>query len=858
MVAASIRDIHFHAGTAPSAGPAVDATPVVRRPVHFKAPPRHPSFTGRQQVLEEVRRRLGSGFAAVLPSSRTLYGLGGIGKTQIALEYAHRFRAEYDLVWWIDAEQPEAIAATLADLARDLGLPVGDGVGQAVDAALAALRRGEPVARWLLVFDNADDPADLLPYLPGGAGHVLVTSRNPGWGRVAEALPVTVFSRAESVAHLCRRVGGLTGADADAVAEAVGDLPLAVEVAAAWLAATGMPVGSYLDQLRGATARVLSLDRPVDYPASVAATWSVSIARLRQQSPAAVRLLHLCALMAPEPIAMRLLYGEATAAALARHHPAAGDPLAVADAIRLIGRYSLARVDAVRRTVQLHRLVQAVIRSALTEEEHRAAAHDVHLVLAGARPAGADVDDPANWPAFIEIWPHLSACDPRACHAPEARHLLLDRVRYLWKRGALAAAETLSGDLAPLWTRELGADHPQTLHLLFRRANVLRSFGRHHDALALDEDVLERRRATLGPHHPDTLTTAGSVGADHRVLGAFRTALALDLDTHRHLRDTLGPDDPRTLSMAHNLAIDHRLAGDSRTALDLDRDTLRRRTRVLGPRHPYTLSSQYCLARDLRDLGDVAGSLVLLAETTAHFDALPFPDLPDHLRTAASTAVSLRRAGRPAEALATAAGAHDRYLERFGADDLETLVCAAALAAAHGAVGDHTAARALTADIHRRYRRRLGEDHPFTLAAAANLALHLRAGGDPVGAVGHGEPVLAALGGALGDRHPFTVKARLNLANARAGAGRHHDALPLHLSALADLTELSGPDHPDTLTAAANLAATLRALGRTDEATARHARALAALADRLGEHHPCTDAVRRWEAVDQDLEPQPF
>ncbi|MFD5922545.1 FxSxx-COOH system tetratricopeptide repeat protein [Kitasatospora sp. NPDC058201] len=852
-MAGSVRDIHMHGG---------GTAPAVHRPARlgavFKAPPRYPSFTGRRDVLEQLSRRLGTGFTAVLPSSQSLYGLGGIGKTQIALEYAHCFRAEYDLVWWIDAEQSDAIAASLADLARELGLPVGEEVGQAADAALAALRRGEPASRWLLVFDNADAPADLLPYLPSGAGHVLVTSRNPDWSRVAETLPIAVFSRRESVEHLCRRVGGLTGADADAVAEAVGDLPLAVEVAAGWLSATGIPVESYLTQLRGATARALSTGHPVDYPASVAATWSVSITQLRQQSPAAARLLQLCALMAPEPIAVRLLYSEPMVRALARHDPGADGPFAVAEAIRAIGRYSLARVDTTRRTVQLHRLVQAVIRSTLTDDERHTAAHDVHLVLAGARPAAGGIDDPANWPAFIEIWPHLSACSTRECDAPEARQLLIDRVRYLWKRGALTDADTLSAALVPLWTQRLGPDGPETLLLLFQRANILRSMGHYRDALALDETVLERRRTAFGPYHPTTLASAGSVAADHRVLGAFRTALDLDLDTYRHLRDTVGPDDPRALSMAHNLAIDHRLAGDSRAARDLDRDTLRRRTEILGPRHPYTLSTKYCLARDLRDLGDHQGSLDLLTEATADLAEVPWPHLPEHLRTAASTGVALRRVGRPGEALALALATYQRYLERFAEDDPETLVCALALAAAHSALGDHGSAGPLTAEVLDRYQHRLGDTHPFTLACAANRAMYLRAEGDPAGAVEQGEPVLAALGRALGDRHPLTAKARLNLANAYGETGRHGDALLLHRRALGDLTELYGPNHPDTLTSAANLAAALRVLGRTAEATTLHTRALAALADLLGHDHPHTCAVLRWEAVDQDLEPQPF
>ncbi|MER7579621.1 FxSxx-COOH system tetratricopeptide repeat protein [Kitasatospora sp. NPDC097691] len=836
-------------------------------PAHFKAPPRHPSFTGRGAVLAHLHRQLGGGLAAVLPTSRTLYGLGGIGKTQIALEYAHRFKTQYDLVWWIDAEQPELIRPALADVARELGLQVGDSVAEAADAALAALRRGAPAASWLLVFDNAEEPADILPFLPGGPGHILVTSRNPEWSRVAEALAVNVFTREESTEHLCRRVPGLTAQQADAVAEELGDLPLAVEVAAAWLDTTAMPVDTYLAQLRNATVQVLSMGRPADYPASLAAAWNVSTPRLRAHAPGATRLLQLCAHFAPEPIAMRLLYSDPMIGALARHDPRPDGslpdgprpdgPLALAEAIRAIGRYSLARVDTGRGTVQLHRLVQAVVRDGMTEEERRTAAHDVHLVLASARPARGGVDDPANWPAFDDIWPHLGACSTYDCDDPEPRELLIDRVRYLWKRGELQRADDLSGTLIPRWTAKLGADHPQTLLLRFQQANVLRSQGRYREAYALDESVLERQRAVLGEHHPHTLTTAGSLGADHRVLGRFHVALTLDHDTYARSRTLFGADNPRTLTMGHNLAIGHRLVGDSQAARDLDRETLDRRTKVLGPRHPYTLTSKFCLARDLRDLGEFRASIDLLAEVVADLGTVLDPDLPENLRAATSLAVSLRRAGRLREAHAINAATHERFAQRYGEDSPDALVCAVNLAADHSAAGDDDLARALTVRLHAAHRRLFGSDHPFTLACAANLALYLRTSGDAAAAVAHGEAVVGALAERLGPRHPFTLKATINLANAHTDAGHHTAALPLLRQALDDLRTSHGEQHPDTLACTADLARTLRALDHPAEATDLHTTALVALTHHLGADHPDTRRARDRQPIDRDLETQP-
>ncbi|MEV0533900.1 FxSxx-COOH system tetratricopeptide repeat protein [Kitasatospora sp. NPDC050463] len=823
-------------------------------PTHFKVPPRHPSFTGRRAVLEHLHHRLGAGVAAVLPTSQTLYGLGGIGKTQLALEYAHRYRAEYDLIWWIDAEQTESVALALAGLARRLGLPVGDSVAEAAEAAREALGRGTPTTRWLLVFDNADEPADLRPYFPDGPGRILVTSRNLGWTRAADALEVDVFTRRESAEHLRRRVRGLTTGDADAVAEALGDLPLAVEVAAAWLDATAMPVPAYLAQLRHA----LSAEGAFDYPRSVAATWGVSISRLRVQSPAAARLLQLCAYFAPEPISTGLLYGDRMVEALGEADPAVTDAFAVAAAVRALGRYSLARVDAEAGGLQLHRLVQAVVRDELGTPLDRALAkHTVHRILTGARPLVGETDDPANWPAFEEIWPHLEPSEAPLCDEPETRVLLIDRVRYLWKRGELNQALAVGRSLDALWVEQLGSDDEQTLLLRFQTANVLRAQGKHAAALALDEFTLARQRALLGEHHPHTLLTAGSLAADCRALGRFREALDLDRRTLDQVRALFGDEHPRTLAMANNLAIDHRLAGDSAAARDLDRENLERRTAVLGPRHPYTLSTKTCLARDLRELGDHEGAIELLGEVMADLDGVLGPDLPEHLRNATLLGAALRRAGRLTEASRITAETFERYRDRYGLETPDALVCALSRAADHSAAGDQTAAHELTVRVHGAYRRMFDDEHPFTLACTNNLGVYLRRAADSRSAVRHGRATADALHRAVGPAHPFTLAATANLANALADEGGWDEAEQLHRRALVGLTGRYGPDHPDALAGRADLALTLMRSGGDPAAPERHRRAVADLARRLGEEHPDTRAARALRPIDRELETQP-
>ena len=180
------------AGSALADGPRFPGTV----PRIWNAPARNADFTGRAETLELLRDKLSGSGAVVV--AQALYGLGGVGKTQLALEYAHRFMADYDLVWWVPSERSEEISQSLADLARKMELRVGDNVAEAAEAALEELRR-DTIPRWLLIFDNGDNPKQLEAYLPMGSGHVIITSRNQSWTNSADLLEVDVFSREESV-----------------------------------------------------------------------------------------------------------------------------------------------------------------------------------------------------------------------------------------------------------------------------------------------------------------------------------------------------------------------------------------------------------------------------------------------------------------------------------------------------------------------------------------------------------------------------------------------------------------------------------------------------------------------------------
>jgi CO dehydrogenase nickel-insertion accessory protein CooC1 len=822
----------------------------------WSAPARNVDFTGRTETLELLRDKLSGGGAVAV--AEALYGLGGVGKSQLALEYAHRFMADYDLVWWVPSGRVEEISRSLADLARKLELRVGANVAEAAEAALEELRR-DVIPRWLLIFDNADDPKQLESWLPVGSGHVIITSRNQGWTSTADQLEVNEFSREESIAHLLRHVPRLDPADADRVAEALGDLPLAVEQASAWLEQTGMSAQTYLEELSTPPAtRILALNQPLDYPMPVAATWNTSFDQLRDRSPAAVRLLQILAFCSPGPISMNLLFSDETIQSLLPYDPTLTERLMLGRIIRDISRSALVRVNHGRNSLQIHPLVQAVIRAQMTDAEQARVRHELHQILVGARPRQGDTDDPSNWPAYETIWPHLASSMAEECDDPWTRQLLIDRVRYQWKVGELESSLALAYRIDATWSRQLGEDDQQTLLLRFNIANVLRSEGRYREARDLDAAVLDRQLAVLGADHPHALMTAGSLAADLKALGDYQEALVQDLQTYASFKEQFGEDYPRTLVAAHNLAISYRLTGDYPAARRLDEDTISRRRVVLPPDHPYTLGTEENLAMDLRAEGAFSESVALLRSILDRYRAVFGDDMIDSLRAAASLAVALRKAGDQAEAMKLAQDTYNRYARGHGSHTPEARICALNLACDYAAAGDPLRALDLALDVQDALAAGLGEDHPNTLVAANNVACYLHGVGRIAEALSLAEDASRRMRQRLGEKHPMSLVAAANLANCLGDARNLAAAESLQRSTLAALTEVLGARHPDTLICQAGLAITLRDAGRAGESERLAASVVTSLEQVIGKGHPDIAQLKAGRRINRELESQDY
>lgn len=322
--------------------------------------PHNPHFTGRGAELAELARGLTGGSAVTVHS---VHGLGGVGKTQLAAEYAHAHAADYEVAWWVAAEEAALIPDQFAGLARQLGLdPATE-----PDLVRAQVHdRLREVAGWLLVFDNADDADAVRPWLPaapqpsGVPGHVLVTTRRSGFGALGAVLKLDVISLPDAVRLLRTRVPGLDQAIGEEIAAELGRLPLALEQAAAYMDRAGLSGAEYLDLLRSRAAELYARGRVASRDETIATLWNVSLDRVAAEDPAAILLLEICSYMAPEPVPLDLFTGHADVLP-APLSAAAADRLMFTDTIAVLSDYSLAA-----RTgdgLQVHRLVQAAARA---------------------------------------------------------------------------------------------------------------------------------------------------------------------------------------------------------------------------------------------------------------------------------------------------------------------------------------------------------------------------------------------------------------------------------------------------------------------------------------------------------------
>ena len=583
----------------------------------------NPFFTGRESVLEELQKTLEAKGRAALT------GLGGVGKTQTVLEYACRHRAEYEAVLWAKARSREALLSDFAEIARVLNLPAKDLEDQSL--VVAAVKRGlEDSADWLLVLDNADDLGPAREFMPaGGSGHVLVTTRAQATGRLAR-VEIPKMEPEEGALFLLRRANIIPedapldkATDADRakaieISKEMDGLPLGLDQAGAFIDETPSTPAEYLElyRTRGEELRARMSDLEMDYLYSVATTWSLSFEKVEAASPAAADLLRLCAFLAPDAIPEEILTEGADELG-GDLGPAANDPLKLTEALREAGRFSLIRRSPTGKTLDIHRLVQIVLKDGMDEETRRLWAERAVRAVNQAFP------DPEfeKWPVCDRVLPHAQVAakvvQEWGFGFVEAARLLNQVGYYLYQRAQYAEAEPLLKRSLALYEKALGPHHPDVATSLHNLALLYHDQGKYAEAEPLYERSLAIREKALGSDHPYVAASLGNLGRLYHNQGEYAEAEPLFRRSLAIGEKALGSGHPHVATSLHNLAELYRAQGKYAEAEPLLKRSLAIGEKALGSDHPEVAASLNNLAALYHEQGRYAEAEPLLKRSLA-------------------------------------------------------------------------------------------------------------------------------------------------------------------------------------------------------------------------------------------------
>jgi tetratricopeptide (TPR) repeat protein len=567
--------------------------------------PRNTNFTGRESLLTKLRGALESGSNVALTHVKALTGLGGIGKTQLALEYSYRYQEDYDIIWWMRSELSSTLLDDYAQLAQSLGL-TGENV-EDLELLVGKVKNFlETHNRWLLVFDNAQGPEGIESYLPhNGRGHVIITARNPNWGNLARSMVMSKFERPESIEFLCKRTGQRDQKAADELAEALGDLPLALEQAGAYMETTAKPLGEYLKVFQERKMEVLARSRPSDYPETVATTWNISFHAVQEEHPEATGVLQLLSYLAPDDVPLKHLIKVAgnwhNSLATVLKDEARWD-----ETLASLRRYSLVSISGDK--ISVHRQVQAVTREDLVLQDQKDWAGAAVKLLNDVFPTD-HIDNVRSWMECSILLPHALAAAGYAEQlevAPEATGRLLNESGvHLRTRGEFVEARSALEKALRIGEKVFGQDHPNVAPIASNLGLVLQALGDFEGARKCCEKALRIDEKVFGPDHPNVASDVNNLGMVLQALDDFQEARKCYERALKIVEKFFGKGHPTMAPIANNLGSVLRDLGEFEKARKYLEIALKIVEKVFIEDHPNVAPIANNLGLVLQALGDI-------------------------------------------------------------------------------------------------------------------------------------------------------------------------------------------------------------------------------------------------------------
>lgn len=795
---------------------------------------RNPFFTGREDLLHTLHEQLNRAHTMALTQSYAISGLGGIGKTQIALEYAYQYRHSYRFVFWISAASRETLLSGLVSIAGLLQLPQKEEHDQ--HRVVQAVRRWlTSHQEWLLILDNADDlsvVSDVVPTEP--SGHLLLTTRAQALGALAQRIEVETMGMAEGTLFLLRRAKLLAPeafqdqasheqlASAEALVIEMDFLPLALDQAGAYIEEVGCSLSAYLELYR--THRKELLQRrgyaSSAHPEPVGTTWSLSFEKIEQVNPAAADLLRLCAFLEPDAIPEELI-SEGSAHLGSVLGPVAADAFRLNEASEALRAFSLVQRDSENQLLRVHRLVQAVLKDAMEMEERRRWAERAVRATNVVFPETVEM---STWARCRRYLPQAQVCTVLIQDYEfvfvEAAALLHRTACYLDDYALFEQAEHLFKQTVHIWEQALRPDHLIMASTLTRLANFYREQGKFQQAEPLFQQAIHIQEQNLGPDHPEVASSLSRLAVLYRVQGKLQRAELLFQQTWRIQEQALGLNHPDVARSLTELATVYRLQGKYEQAEPLFQRAVCIQEQALGLDHPELAYSLNGLATVYRIQGKYEQAEPLFQRAWHIWEQVLGPDHPEVARVLNNLALLYHDQGKCQQAESLFQRAWHIWEHVWGPDHPDVAYGLNNLAELYYKQGKFKQAEPLLQRALHIWGHALGSDHPQTAHSLHGLANLYCLQKEYEQAESLFQRVLYIRERHLEPQHSDTADTLYDFAILREDQGKLQEAASLYQRALVIREHVLGAQHPRTSDTRERLCSVLRAMGKMEEAAA--------------------------------------